>query len=270
LFFIRVPAQTGYRTLTQNEAPPKNQTEGYYPAGVTSAAALTRGVTRWYVYDGLGSKIAELDDNNNMTSSGQCDVYGAPRAGTQQGVAATSGQGYVGSLGHMTDQSTGGLIYMQARFYDPSLGRFVCEDPGFNGANWYVYAKDNPVNAADCDGKSDVNVTQILGCITTLFVSFLFSPFARGVFLAVAAVLLLPELPLLCGIAAGPTGAAGAVDALVWGIYASFKMAADGLQRSYDSYGPIGVVGEVLGLIMDYGATLELYSDTMDAVDSGD
>jgi len=99
LFFIRVPAQTGYRTLTQNEAPPKNQTEGYYPAGVTSAAALTRGVTRWYVYDGLGSKIAELDDNNNMTSSGQCDVYGAPRAGTQQGVAATSGQGYVGSLG---------------------------------------------------------------------------------------------------------------------------------------------------------------------------
>ena len=155
----------------------------------------------------------------------------------------------------MTDASTGGLIYIQARYYDPGVGRFVSEDPGFNGANWYVYAKDNPVNAADCDGKSDVNVTQILGCITTLFVSFSLSPFARGVFLAVAA---------------GPTGAAGAADALVWGIYASFKMAADGLQRSYDSYGPIGVVGEVLGLIMDYGATLELYSDTMDAVDSGD
>ena len=41
----------------------QNQTEGYYPAGVTSTTPLTRGVTRWYVYDGLGSKIAELDDN---------------------------------------------------------------------------------------------------------------------------------------------------------------------------------------------------------------
>jgi hypothetical protein len=50
-------------------------------------------------YDGLGSKIAELDDNNNMTTSGQYDVYGAPRAGTQQGVTATSSQGYVGGLG---------------------------------------------------------------------------------------------------------------------------------------------------------------------------
>ena len=77
----------------------QNQTEGYYPAGVASTTPLTRGVTRWYVYDGLGSKIAELDDNNNMTTSGQYDVYGAPRAGTQQGVAATSSQGYVGGLG---------------------------------------------------------------------------------------------------------------------------------------------------------------------------
>ena len=41
----------------------QNQSEGYYPAGVTSITPLTRGVTRWYVYDGLGSKIAELDDN---------------------------------------------------------------------------------------------------------------------------------------------------------------------------------------------------------------
>jgi hypothetical protein len=68
----------------------QNQTEGYYPVGVTSTTPLTRGVTRWYVYDGLGSKIAELDDNNNMTTSRQYDVYGAPRLGTQQGVAGTS------------------------------------------------------------------------------------------------------------------------------------------------------------------------------------
>jgi len=93
----------------------QNQSEGYYPAGVTSTTPLTRGVTRWYVYDGLGSVIGELDADNNMTTSGQYDVYGAPRAGTQQGVAATASQAHVGGLGHVTDASTCGLIYTRAR-----------------------------------------------------------------------------------------------------------------------------------------------------------
>jgi RHS repeat-associated protein len=133
----------------------QNQSEGYYPAGATSSTPLTRGVTRWYVYDGLGSVVAELDDNNNMTTSGQFDVYGAPRLGTQQGVAATSSQGYVGSLGHMTDASTGGLIYMRARYYDPSLGRFVSEDPSCHGNNWFIYCGNDPVDKFDSSGRDE-------------------------------------------------------------------------------------------------------------------
>jgi hypothetical protein len=43
---------------------------------------------------------------------------------------------------------------MRARYYDPGTGRFVSEDPGCNGNNWYIYAGDNPVNMADQDGKS--------------------------------------------------------------------------------------------------------------------
>ena len=115
-------------------------------------------MTHWYVYDGLGSVIGELDDNNNLTTSKQYDVYGAPRASTQQGGAATSPQGYVGSLGHVTDASTGGLIYMQARYYDPGLGRFVSEDPGGNGNNWYVYVADNPVCNVDGNGRTLISI----------------------------------------------------------------------------------------------------------------
>jgi RHS repeat-associated protein len=136
------------------------QTEGYYPAGVTSNTPLGRGVTHWYVCDGLGSVIAELDDNNNMTTSGLYDVYGAPRANTQQGVAATSSQCYVGSLGHVTDASTGGLIYMQARYYDPSLGRFISEDPKKQGGNCFLYAEENPVNKIDSTGKASSDIVN--------------------------------------------------------------------------------------------------------------
>jgi len=42
----------------------------------------------------------------------------------------------------------------RARYYDPSAGRFLSEDPiGFDGdANFYVYAGGSPVNWTDPDG----------------------------------------------------------------------------------------------------------------------
>ena len=41
---------------------------------------------------------------------------------------------------------------MQARFYDPSIGRFISEDPaGFDGSgpNLYIYAGNNPILLID-------------------------------------------------------------------------------------------------------------------------
>jgi RHS repeat-associated protein len=104
----------------------------------------------------------ELDDNNNLTTSRQYDVYGAPRAGTQQGVAATSSQGYAGSLGHVTDASTGGLIYMQARYYDPGSGRSESEDSGGHGVNWFIYCADQPTDRLDPTGKDDGDLGSTL------------------------------------------------------------------------------------------------------------
>ena len=103
---------------------------------------------RWYVYNGLGSVVGEVDSTGSLTSYQEYDVYGAPRASTQSGTP-TSSQGYVGQLGHMTDSETGGLIYMQARYYDPTTGRFVSEDPidYAGGINLYGYFGGDPVNA---------------------------------------------------------------------------------------------------------------------------
>ena len=107
-----------------------------------------RGVTKWYVYDGLGSVVGEVDASGSLTSSPQYDVYGAVRgnAGT-----ASSRQGFVGGLGHVSDAETG-LVYMRARYYDPSNGRFVSEDSGRQGSNWLVYCGNNPVNSVDLNG----------------------------------------------------------------------------------------------------------------------
>ena len=44
-------------------------------------------------------------------------------------------------------------IYLRARYYDPSLGRFTQSDPAMaDGMNWYTYCGNNPMNAWDPTG----------------------------------------------------------------------------------------------------------------------
>ena len=69
--------------------------------------------------------------------------------------------------GHIRDKATG-LTYMQARYYDPVIGRFLAEDPEdmlsqeFNPGyfNRYMYTMNDPVNAIDPDG-TQVKVEQV-------------------------------------------------------------------------------------------------------------
>jgi len=100
----------------------------------------------------LGSVLGEIADpdgnNNPVKCTRKMDVYGAQRASSG---TAQSNHRFVGSLGHTSDPSTG-LIYMRARYMDPVTGRFVSEDPAGNGANWFAYCVDNPINTFDKTG----------------------------------------------------------------------------------------------------------------------
>jgi RHS repeat-associated protein len=62
----------------------------------------------------------------------------------------------VGYAGHKYDKDLG-LSYMQARYYDPVIGRFYSNDPvGFKSVhsfNRYSYANNNPYKYVDPDGR---------------------------------------------------------------------------------------------------------------------
>jgi uncharacterized protein RhaS with RHS repeats len=45
---------------------------------------------------------------------------------------------------------------MRARYYDPTAGRFVSEDPARHGSNLYEYAKNSPTGYCDPNGKVPV------------------------------------------------------------------------------------------------------------------
>ncbi|MCO8124103.1 RHS repeat-associated core domain-containing protein, partial [Stieleria sp. TO1_6] len=63
--------------------------------------------------------------------------------------------------GHHLDDDTG-LLEAKARWYDPSSGRFISQDPiGFaaGDANLYRYVGNGPTNATDPSGLKDPSVT---------------------------------------------------------------------------------------------------------------
>jgi len=79
------------------------------------------------------------------------DEYGRPGSGNL-GRFQYTGQAYIASLG---------LYYNKARFYAPSLGKFLQPDPiGYaGGMNLYAYVGGDPVNFGDPSGKDRVCVT---------------------------------------------------------------------------------------------------------------
>jgi RHS repeat-associated protein len=105
--------------------------------------------------DLLGSPIAEINSSQSVTSR----LYYKPFGEMKNGM--TGGVGYTG---HIQDTELD-LVYMQARYYDPVIGRFYSNDPvdavshlsneeGIKGFNRYSYAVNNPYKYTDPDGKA--------------------------------------------------------------------------------------------------------------------
>jgi RHS repeat-associated protein len=121
------------------------------------AAAHAGTVT--YVYtDPQGTPLAEADASGNITATYDYAPYGSQAMGT-----APNGPGYTG---HVNDPDTG-LVYMQARYYDPEVGRFLSVDPvgpspkDVFGFNRYAYASNNPIINIDPDGRQEESVARV-------------------------------------------------------------------------------------------------------------
>ena len=117
------------------------------------------GKSYYYRQDSHGNVTALLDFAGNEVKNYKYDAYGEPQgtrlnpAGDQTIIyqwKAETERVYnpFGFCGEYTD-SESGLIYLRNRYYDPSTGRFINEDPIRDGLNWYVYCENNPIMFVD-------------------------------------------------------------------------------------------------------------------------
>lgn len=107
------------------------------------------GVVKYQHTDALGSPVAVSNAAGQVIERTDYEPYGAAIGKAVQGVGYT---------GHVMDAATG-LTYMQQRYYDPGIGRFLSVDPvsadmvtGWN-FNRYTYAANNPYKFTDPDGR---------------------------------------------------------------------------------------------------------------------
>ena len=106
-------------------------------------ARVKDGKVSYYVTDVRGSVVAIVDESGTITHKYQYDEFGKV---TQKEEADYNPFQYVGKYGvmYLSDHQ----YYMRARHYDPTIGRFLSEDPIWS-TNLYPYAENNPVMGID-------------------------------------------------------------------------------------------------------------------------
>ncbi len=116
-----------------------------YLYGLDLLAQGDSAATRYFEYDGLGSVRQLTDSTGGVNLAQTFDPYGNPYASAG---SATSNYGYTGE---QIDSDK--LVYLRARYYNPSMGQFMQADPSGFERNLYQYAGSNPVRYADPSGQ---------------------------------------------------------------------------------------------------------------------
>src|SRR5882724_1116343 len=128
---------------------------------ISAAPALAGESVTYYHNDLAGSPVAATDARGYIMWRASYEPYGTRRQSNAD--FAASADNKLGFVGQVEDIETG-TVYLQARHYDPLIGRFLSTDPvGFKTENLqsfgrYPYANNNPYGYKDPRGMDAVQV----------------------------------------------------------------------------------------------------------------
>ncbi|HEY3357488.1 MAG TPA: RHS repeat-associated core domain-containing protein [Polyangia bacterium] len=127
----------------------------YYFAGGTRVAKSTYGIVTYFHADHLGSTRLMTDSAGAEVKRYEYAPYG--KVISEAGSVPDSHR----FTGQVTDDETG-LVFFNARYYDPDLGRFIGPDSFVPDASspqqldLYAYANNSPINYVDPSGHIPV------------------------------------------------------------------------------------------------------------------
>ena len=160
-----------------------NDLEFFYDfEGVTSVRHKKQ--MYFYLRDGQGNIIAIVDSTGSVVVQYYYDAWGNHKVVDANGDEIID-QDDIGNLnpfryrGYYYDTETG-LYFLQTRYYDPEVGRFLNRDSvqyadpeTINGLNLYAYCLNNPIAYKDSNGYIPISVwSAVFGFATDLSSGF--------------------------------------------------------------------------------------------------
>ncbi|ALN65148.1 RHS Repeat family protein [Lysobacter antibioticus] len=127
--------------------------------------AAGNGQIKYQHTDALGSPVVVTNTAGQVLERTEWEPFGA--AIREPGQPAYNGVGYTG---HVMDGATG-LTYMQQRYYDPAIGRFLSVDSvqvdsnSGDNFNRYSYVNNNPYKFIDPDGRQELEFLALRGVL---------------------------------------------------------------------------------------------------------
>ncbi|MDQ0473929.1 RHS repeat-associated core domain-containing protein [Labrys wisconsinensis] len=148
-----------------NSCVPTAPTWITYPTAETKREAVPGLAVQSYTLlkDHLGSQRIVADGTGTPATSSSYGPFGFQRTGlTAPNNATRESKAFIGER-----QDETGLLYLNARYYDPRIARFVSPDwwdptQGGVGTNRYTYADNNPVNVRDPSGHYNGDDAQAI------------------------------------------------------------------------------------------------------------
>ena len=147
---------------TVDEGTPVAETLSFsYDASGLPMSVVYNGTAYFYTVNLQGDVIAIVDAAGNAVVSYAYDAWGNILSVTGT-MADTLGESNpLRYRGYVYDNETE-LYYLQSRYYDPKIGRFINADPfsstgqGILGNNMFTYCLNNPVIFTDRSGNTCV------------------------------------------------------------------------------------------------------------------
>ena len=97
-----------------------------------------------------------IDANGNVVVRYTYDSWGNITNISGSAAATIGAKNPYRYKGYYYDTETG-LYYLQSRYYDPGIMRFINADERINENNLYVYCKNEPINRGNRNGYSCIS-----------------------------------------------------------------------------------------------------------------
>ena len=137
-----------------------------YDASGTPLTVTYNGATYYYATNLQGDIVAILNGSGTTVVSYTYDAWGNPLSTTGTLATTLGAANPLRYRGYVYDQETG-LYYLQSRYYNPKIGRFINADAlvatnqGFVGNNMFAYCNNSPISLEDSSGNRPVVGTSL-------------------------------------------------------------------------------------------------------------